>query len=241
MTIAHNFSEEDTGQTFDGPGNVGGAGRLYPEKADDYFDVVRMDAVDRLPQSLGNVLDVGGGNGTTSKFLVEQGLAESSLVVDPFCSAEDSDSVKFVCRSAEDEDVFADLAKRGSLFDTILFLDVLEHLHDPWRVLRFVHPLLRPGGVLLVSVPNARFVALTVPLVLFGRFEYKKSGVMDDTHIRWFTRSSANHLVAQAGFEVEKVDSYVEPRVSLINRMTLGAFRGFFEKQYFIRATIPAA
>jgi 2-polyprenyl-3-methyl-5-hydroxy-6-metoxy-1,4-benzoquinol methylase len=88
-------------------------------------------------------------------------------------------------------------------FDYVLFGDVLEHLVDPWETLRSMHALLAPGGVVVASIPNV--AAWTVRLaLLLGRFDYTEMGLLDRTHLRFFTRSSAHELASDAGFSVER-------------------------------------
>lgn len=90
-------------------------------------------------------------------------------------------------------------------FDVIVFSDVLEHLYDPLGALRFYQRFLRPGGRLLISVPNALNWQSRLSF-LFGRFEYQDTGVMDRTHIRFFTFRSAKRLLAAAGCSIERTD-----------------------------------
>ncbi len=86
-------------------------------------------------------------------------------------------------------------------FDRILMVDVLEHLRDPARILEDPKALLAPRGRLIVSVPNA--VNLTVRLmILFGRFRYSNRGILDWSHLRFFTAESVTALLAQHGWRV---------------------------------------
>ncbi len=89
-------------------------------------------------------------------------------------------------------------------FDVIVCADVLEHLAEPERVLASVRRWLAPGGLLLVSVPNVANAAIRLSL-LAGRFEYSDKGILDRTHLRFFTRRSARRLVEQAGFRVRRI------------------------------------
>lgn len=209
---------------------------LYLEKSEDYFGTVRGGAVDLLPERVGDVLDIGGGNGATSRHLLAEGRARSSLVLDPFSTADDDGALRFSRASADDPAQFEEMRKAGLEFDTLMFLDVLEHLYDPWSVLRAAGSLLKPDGQVLISIPNARFVGVVVPLVLKGRFDYKRSGVMDRTHIRWFTRSTLVEMVEGAGFRVDEVRPHFESRMAPINRMTFGLLEEFFVYQYYVRA-----
>ena len=94
----------------------------------------------------------------------------------------------------------------NSHFDRVLLQDVLEHVRDPMRVLTDCHGLLDAQGLLLVSVPNVANITVRLSL-LFGRFEYAERGILDKTHLRFFTRKSARRMIEQAGYEIvaEKV------------------------------------
>jgi len=93
-------------------------------------------------------------------------------------------------------------------FDIVLFADVLEHLPNPHATLFLAREALKPGGSVIVSVPNVAHWSVRLE-ILQGRFRYQESGIMDATHLRWFTRVSATSLLQSAGF------SPVEYRVSV--------------------------
>jgi methionine biosynthesis protein MetW len=97
-------------------------------------------------------------------------------------------------------------------FDTILFGDVLEHTRCPERILTQAKELLKPGGTVIVSVPNIAHWRVRFGL-LFGRFEYSDSGILDRTHLRFFTRRSANALLENSGYKVirSEVAGYALP------------------------------
>jgi len=90
-------------------------------------------------------------------------------------------------------------------FDAIVFSDVLEHLYDPLTALRFYGRFLAPGGRVLISVPNALNWQTRLSF-LCGRFEYQDTGVLDRTHVRFFTFRSATRLLQAAGCSIEKTD-----------------------------------
>ncbi len=89
----------------------------------------------------------------------------------------------------------------GSL-DLILCMDVLEHLADPWEVVRRISTLLRPGGRLIVSVPNIRHWKFIARLLFKGDFHYTRDGLLDRTHLRFFVRQTAIDLVRAGGLHV---------------------------------------
>ena len=86
-------------------------------------------------------------------------------------------------------------------FDIVLFADVLEHIPNPHAMLVMSRDALKPGGAVIVSVPNVAHWSVRVDLIR-GRFRYEPSGIMDATHLRWFTAETARSLIASAGFRV---------------------------------------
>lgn len=86
-------------------------------------------------------------------------------------------------------------------FDKLLLQDVLEHLYSPERVLEDCHHVLRPEGQLLISVPNVANITIRLAL-LFGRFNYSERGILDKTHLRFFTRASARQFLEAHGYEI---------------------------------------
>jgi 2-polyprenyl-3-methyl-5-hydroxy-6-metoxy-1,4-benzoquinol methylase len=89
-------------------------------------------------------------------------------------------------------------------FDVVLAADVLEHLRDPQTTLRLLRRNLKRGGRLIVSVPNVAHLSVRVPLLL-GRFNYRATGILDETHLRLYTFKTAHELVDSCGFDVERL------------------------------------
>ena len=87
-------------------------------------------------------------------------------------------------------------------FDVVLLADVLEHLSDPQAMLLLSREALRPGGAVIISVPNVAHWSVRANLFFRGKFKYEPSGIMDATHLRWFTEASIKSLVASSGFKV---------------------------------------
>jgi SAM-dependent methyltransferase len=102
---------------------------------------------------------------------------------------------------AEELDLEAELA--GERFDAILFADVLEHLRDPAAVLRRVTPLLADGGVVVASIPNVAHAAVRLAL-LGGAFRYREQGLLDESHLRFFTRDGVQDLFEGSGYIITR-------------------------------------
>jgi 2-polyprenyl-3-methyl-5-hydroxy-6-metoxy-1,4-benzoquinol methylase len=89
-------------------------------------------------------------------------------------------------------------------FDTVIVADILEHLVNPWRVLERLRPLLAPQGQLLASIPNVRNLALVSDLLQAGRWSYDIAGLLDITHLRFFTLFEIERMFEETGYRAEK-------------------------------------
>jgi len=152
-----------------------------------------------------NVLDIGCGEG----FFAERLVAEGNRVVgiDILQEPRHRDILAQYIQADLDQGLGQAIPALGdSRFDRILLQDVLEHVRNPAKLLTDCHRLLTPQGLLLVSVPNVANITVRL-LLLFGRFEYTERGILDKTHVRFFTRKSARRLLELAGYQViaEKV------------------------------------
>jgi 2-polyprenyl-3-methyl-5-hydroxy-6-metoxy-1,4-benzoquinol methylase len=108
-------------------------------------------------------------------------------------------------------------------FDVVVAADVLEHLRNPAGVLAAVRPYLAPGGHLVASIPNVAHTSVLAEL-LQGRFMYRPFGLLDDTHIRFFTRDSIYECLEEAGFAITHLDRLrLEPAETEF-RTTLSSF-----------------
>ncbi|MDB9411859.1 methyltransferase domain-containing protein [Microcystis aeruginosa] len=90
-------------------------------------------------------------------------------------------------------------------FDVAVFGDVLEHLRDPWRILQETKELLLPQGYVVASIPNIAHGAIRLSL-LQGKFDYQELGILDNTHLRFFTRKTVEELFEKSGYLSEIVD-----------------------------------
>jgi 2-polyprenyl-3-methyl-5-hydroxy-6-metoxy-1,4-benzoquinol methylase len=151
------------------------------------------------------VLDVGCGIGLNGVAAKETGARVTGIEIVP----ESIERAKRVLDDVLAIDITSDEAVerglRGRKFDLFLFADVLEHVVDPRAVLARLLPYLEDGGRVIVSLPNVAAWPVRLGL-LAGNFEYQQSGILDDSHLRFFTRESAQRLVASVGLEVLRVE-----------------------------------
>jgi 2-polyprenyl-3-methyl-5-hydroxy-6-metoxy-1,4-benzoquinol methylase len=175
---------------------------LVRQRGADY-GALRHDAkIALLPEPLGRVLDVGCARGANAEVLRKRGATHlAGIELDAAFAEEARERYDEVVHGSVPEDLpWADAG-----FDTVLAYDVLEHLVDPWTATKRLAAQLKPGGRLHISLPNARSKRLWLPLILRGTFAYEPEGIMDVTHLRFFTRRDAIAMVEAAGVEVVQV------------------------------------
>jgi 2-polyprenyl-3-methyl-5-hydroxy-6-metoxy-1,4-benzoquinol methylase len=167
-----------------------------------------------------DVLDVGCGFATTSQNIETRGNRVTGI--------ESSAEAAAVARTRISEVIHADLQHHpltGRRFDVIIFADVLEHLAWPIGVLRSYLDLLKDGGSLIVSLPNVGLWSVRLNLLL-GRFHYEETGVLDRTHLRFFTRRTAREMIESMGLEIARRTynpGLVRPFVPLAKKLLGGS------------------
>jgi 2-polyprenyl-3-methyl-5-hydroxy-6-metoxy-1,4-benzoquinol methylase len=211
----------------------------YDTKADAYFGNVRRDIEPLLPPHAAQVLEVGCGAGATLHWLKQTGRAGHTVGVELF------ESAAAVARGRVDELLVGNAETllpgrfEAGRFDLVLCLDVLEHMIDPWAFMTQVQALLRPGGLVVASIPNVRHLRVVLDLLLRGRWAYADDGILDRTHLRFFTRESALALMAPPGLQVSACLRRDPPRASpsgLVNLLSFGGTRDLFTRGYLIAA-----
>lgn len=146
------------------------------------------------------VLDVGTATGYLAAALAERGCEVTGIEIDPEAARQaDEYCEKVVVGDVESLDLEAELGE--DLFDVIVFGDVLEHLKNPLETLKRFKPFLHPEGYVVSSIPNVAHGSVRLAL-LQGEFQYRNLGLLDDTHLRFFTRESVERLFADAGLIV---------------------------------------
>ena len=190
------------------------AGQIKP--APEYFQGLRSDVAELVPQGCTRVLDVGCGYGGLGRMLHARGVAQVFGVEINPDAASRLDGVYADYWIGDVEQV--NLPAGIEAFDCIVFADVLEHLRDPWGALKRYLQWLKPGGEVVVSIPNVRNIALLYNVLLRGRWRYEESGLLDRTHLRFFTRADILEMLADAGLEIELIRQNRE-KLSLSRRI----------------------
>lgn len=206
-----------------------------------YFATARTEIAPHLPAKIDRMLDIGCGTGATTAFV--KSLRPVVWSAGSEFVPEEAEKARTVCDVVSVGNVetwaFEDEIARGSL-DLILCLDVLEHLVDPWSVVKRLSPLLAPGGRLIISIPNIRNWKFIRGLLFRGDFRYRDSGLLDRTHLRFFVRDTACAL-AQAGGLTLRHCGNAHPWAGLdarrlLSSTTFGVLDDLMIKQFLIVA-----
>jgi len=199
-----------------------------------YHHHVRSEISPLLPATADRIVDVGCSAGVTLAWLKQRypsaytiGLeANIALKLDILQNADEARIV----------DVTKEIPDLGKP-DLMLFLDVLEHLPDPMRVLLQLTSQLAPSGTIIVSLPNVAHLSIAIPLILRGEFSYRDAGILDRTHLKFFVRESAVALVRDAGFRVDRglMGGIDGVKSRLADAITCHCMRSRLAKQFILR------
>lgn len=205
--------------------------------SDHYFSIVRSEILPLLPERAARTLEVGCGSGNTLAWLRQVRTTEWLGGVEVSSDAAES-ARRNIDHVWQGNIETLDLPIEAASLDLVLCLDVLEHLVDPWSVVRRLSGYLRPGGALIASLPNIRNMQVLFPLLLKGRWDYRDEGILDRTHLRFFTERSARELLGQGGLFVDGVIEHGlgQSRGSrFVNALLPRGVRGLFVRQYLLR------
>lgn len=174
----------------------------YDTKTDDYFEFPRTEMLPFVPANCRHLLDVGCGAGEFGA-LVKQTRKIEVWGLEPVKSAAVKASARLdkVINGTFD----AEIGLPAETFDCLVFNDVLEHMVAPEQALSYAKVLLSKGGVVVASIPNIRYLGVVSRLVFHARWEYEDFGVLDKTHLRFFTKSSILKMFQSEGYLVESI------------------------------------
>lgn len=200
-----------------------------------YYNRERPSITSRIKMGPNAILDLGCGTGALGRILVAAGKAREMIGVEIFEAAAAEAALSYSVVHQGDIECM-DLPYSGR-FDYVVCGDVLEHLKDPYTIVKKIAVWLKPGGHLIASVPNIRCWTVLFDLALRGRWEYQDSGIMDRTHLRFFTRSSFFAMLKGGGFDIVNHEMLISKRRFIyLNRATLGLFDGLLGSQVVVLA-----
>lgn len=206
---------------------------------DSYYSQTRSEMHKYLPQNAKIILDAGCGEGAfASTIKKERGCEVWGIEINPDAAE--------IARQRLDSVYCGDLNEQilnmpSRKFDAIFFNDVLEHLPKPETALTEAGRLLKPGGVVIASIPNMRYFPVLMKLVFKKDWKYIDSGILDKTHLRFFTRKSACRLFTDSGYDIissEGLNSLPPKDIIPLNLLTLGYFNDTRYMQFAVVAQL---
>lgn len=208
----------------------------------DYYAHSRAEMMAFLPPRIERLLDIGCGAGATTSAIraahpvvwaggVEYVASQAERVVPGTFE-------RLWVIDAEREPFEAEIEPAS--LDAILCFDVLEHMVDPWSFVKRVSPLLKPGGRLVISIPNIRNWKFIRALLFKGDFHYKDAGLLDRTHLRFFVSDTAAELATCGGLKLVSIGN-VKPwplshSKGILSRLTAGKLDDLMIKQFAVVA-----
>lgn len=206
-------------------------------KEDKYYASDRFDVMALIPDDVRRALDVGCGYGNMAKRLKNEraievvGIEKEERAVN---IAKDNVD-KLIIGDAED----MKLPFEEGYFDCIVYGDVLEHLKEPWKLFKKHTYYLKKGGYCIASIPNIAHYSVIKGL-MNDKWEYTSSGIMDKTHLRFFTIEGIRRMFKDAGYTILEEKRYIRASKSkkLLNKLLRGRMEHLLTEQYIVKGRL---
>jgi 2-polyprenyl-3-methyl-5-hydroxy-6-metoxy-1,4-benzoquinol methylase len=201
-----------------------------------YYDNERPEIFRLVEENARVILDVGCGKGRLGANLKQAVLGRKVFGI------EHNDRIAAEAKKVLDRVLIGDLQTMNipfdlERFDCIIFADILEHLVDPDAALRRLKPHLKPHGKVICSIPNMRHYTAILKLLYRG-WEYNGWGLFDRTHLRFFSLHTMKKLLADQGFQIERIEPRIvaSRKMKFLNTLCFGKLEEFIAWQYLIKA-----
>lgn len=171
----------------------------------DYYNVERLEMLSYVPDEATSFLEIGCGAGAFGAELRRRIPGASVTGIEMHAAS--ASIAKSRLNKVYEMSIESAMDYLGeNQIDCVICNDVLEHLVDPWKVLEQLRAKLTDNGVVVASIPNVRYFPVFKDYLLHANWEYKNDGVLDRTHLRFFTRKSIVRLFEDSGFVVQRID-----------------------------------
>lgn len=172
-----------------------------------YFDNTKTKLLELIPAQLrnGNLLEIGAAGGNTLIYAKKNGYANNIYGIE-LCKLNNTNQENTLLNGftiANIEEIEPPYKKE--YFDVILCGDVLEHLVDPYKAVKKLSAYLQKDGVLIASIPNIRKLSVFYSIFIKGDFKYADHGILDKTHLRFFTKKNMIELFEKNGYIVKSI------------------------------------
>ena len=193
---------------------------LKQNKKNSYYGFARPEVVEGIIKNkipAGKVLEIGCAGGATGKYLKERLSVQYYVGID--ISPEAADIAKkhldkIIVANIEETDLASEYGLKRGEFDLLLSLDVLEHLYNPWDALADLSSYVKPGGYVVASLPNIQNITIVQDLIK-GIWQYQDAGILDATHLRFFTLDEAKKMFSGAGLAIKSIEHVLNPSLDM--------------------------
>ncbi|MEE9910748.1 MAG: glycosyltransferase [Deltaproteobacteria bacterium] len=202
------------------PSLINRANPLKQNKQTSYYGFARPEVVEAIIKnkiSVNKVLEIGCAGGATGKHLRERLPVQTYVGID--ISPEAADKARnyldrVIVANIEETDLASEHGLKPGEFDLLLTLDVLEHLYDPWDALAELSSFVKSGGYVVASLPNIQNITIVQDLIR-GNWQYQEAGILDATHLRFFTMETAKKMFGGAGLTVKSIEYVINPPLDM--------------------------
>ena len=179
------------------------------EKDITYYNTQRLDILQHIPNNINKVLDVGCGTGSLGE-AIKLNFGKHIEVIGIDCNPKASE----IAKSKIDKIIIGDVENisipyDNEYFDCIIYADVLEHLINPWEILTKHKSKLAYDGCIIASIPNIAHYKI-IKMLKKGLWKYEDAGILDKTHLRFFTKATILELFSQAGLTPRIIDKILQ-------------------------------
>ena len=193
------------------------------KKTSIYYSHARPEIAVFIPDTVKTILDIGCGAGEFLKLVKDRTGAETwGIEVEDKIAKKAKQQVDKVLTGNVEEKINS-IPDR--FFDCITFNDVLEHFQEPSEILKKIKSKLSQNGIIVASIPNVRYYNNIKELIIKREWEYRDAGILDSTHLRFFTQKSMKRMFEEVGYRVEKqvgINKATSMKYHLFNLLTLG-------------------
>jgi 2-polyprenyl-3-methyl-5-hydroxy-6-metoxy-1,4-benzoquinol methylase len=209
--------------------------KAFTDKNDRYYNMDKVRFVQFIREGPNKILDLGCASGKLGREL--RGLNKASEIV----GAEIFEQAALEAAKYYDKVYLGDIEQIGldykDYFDYVICGDILEHLRDPWTMLNKIFDWLKKDAIFISSIPNIRYWRILKDLIILGKWDYTEAGILDKTHLRFFTKRTYIEMIITSKFTITYNEMWLNSKKKrFLNRCTLGIFEELLGSQIMVVA-----